>query len=93
MIVCSTDRKHLEKIRKIVEATLDITAQANVLFFEPDTLFLYLDQQTAKELNKEERVKGYRVKVEYNALPDEVSKAKRNIVLKSVSKSVRKSKN
>ena len=90
VIICSQDRKHLEKIRKFVEATLDITAQTNVLFFEPDALFLYLDQQTAKELNKEERVKGYRVKVEYNAMPEEVSQAKRNDILKNVSESIKK---
>lgn len=88
VIVCSTDRKHLEKIRKIVEATLESPIQTNVLYFEPDALFLFLDQQAAQEMSGEERVKGYRVKVEYNALPEDVSKAKRDNILKSVSASI-----
>jgi len=92
VIVCSTDRKHLEKIRKIVETSLEPSLQTSILFFEPDALFLYLDQQTAKEMNTEVRIKGYRVKVEYNAIPDDVSKAKRDNVMKSVSESLRKGK-
>src|ERR1022692_3437297 len=67
VVVCSTDRKHLEKIRKIVEKTLNVASQAGVLFFEPEALFLYLDQRTAEEKSGEERMKGYRVKIEYSA--------------------------
>jgi len=86
VIICSADSKHLGSVKKFILEQLE--TESNVLFLEPESLFVFLDQQTAKELNKEERMRGYRVKVEYNALPDEVSKAKRDIVLKSVSESI-----
>jgi len=92
VIVCSQDRKHLEKIRKIVETTLDPLIQTNVLLFEPEALFLYLDQRTAEEKSGEERVKGYRVKIEYSALPEDIAKAKDETIYTAVSDSERKKK-
>jgi len=92
VIICSTDRKHLEKIRKITESNLDSITLANVLFFDPESLFLYLDQRTAETMSGEERVKGYRVKVEYSALPEDIAKAKHETIFTAVSDSDRKKK-
>ena len=92
VIVCSTDRKHLEKIRKIVASTLDPLIQKSVLLFEPEALFLYLDQRTAETMSGEERVKGYRVKVEYSALPEDIAKAKHETIFTALSDSERKKK-
>jgi len=92
VVVCSADRKHLEKIQKFVENTLEPIHLPNVLFYEPEALFLYLDQQTAKEMSGEERVKGYRVKVEYDAVSDTEAKQKQASILKAVSDASRKGK-
>jgi len=90
VIVCSADTKHLEKVKKFV--TEQLSFDSNILFLEPEALFLYLDQQTANELTKEDRVKGYRVKVEYNAVSENDAQAKRTTILKSVADSLKSKK-
>jgi hypothetical protein len=61
-----------------------------VLFFEPDELFLFLDEQTAKKVSKEERVKGYRVKVQYQAVSDVDKKKKREAVAQVIGQALRR---
>ena len=90
VIACSKDKKTLEKIRKQVESKLSKTIQNKIYIFDPDSLFLYLDQQSAKEASTEERVKGYRVKVSYNAVSESEAKAKQDSILKVVTDSARK---
>jgi hypothetical protein len=93
IVVCSSDKKNLEKIQKKVYDTLDATVHSKVLLVEPDGLFLYLDQQNAKEASKEERIKGYRVKVEYNAIPQREAEQRKESVVKVIADSIRRNKN
>ncbi len=93
VIACSNDKKTLEKIGKQVKEKLDAPSQAKVFMFEPEAFFLYLDKQVAQESNKEERIKGYRVKVEYNALPENEATQKRENIIRSVSDSMKKKNN
>jgi len=92
VIVCSNDKRNLEKIRKIVANTLPRTMQEKVHALEPDALFMYLDQQSANENNTEERFKGYRVKVNYSAEAEDDTKHIKNTILKAVTKSSKKDK-
>ena len=57
---------------------------------DSDILFYFLDQQIASESNKEERIKGYRVKVEYNAVSSKVEQHKKESIIKTVTESFRK---
>jgi hypothetical protein len=43
-------------------------------------LFSYLETEAATLAGKEERVKGYKVKVQYQALEEEEKKAKREAI-------------
>ena len=43
-------------------------------------LFILRDEQVAKEASREERVKGYRVKVQHQAISDVEKKKKREAV-------------
>jgi hypothetical protein len=54
--------------------------QNKILFFEPENLFLFLDQLAAQELSRGERVKRYRVKVQCQAVPEAERKKKREVV-------------
>jgi len=92
IIVCSKDRKILETVWKIVETTLDFVTKSKILFLDPKGLLLYLDQLAANELSSEQIIKGYRVKVEYTAVPEDVAKAKLNSILKILTDSIRREK-
>ena len=76
----------------MVEEKLSQAAAAKILTFEPEDLFLYLDQQVAQDMSGEERIKGYRVKTEYKAVPQEEALQKKENILKAVADSIRKTK-
>jgi len=83
VVVCATDRKRLEKIQSLAVRSLDSAEQTKVLFFEPEALFFYLEEKVETEASgkvKETRVKGYRVKVQYQAISDAEKKKKREAV-------------
>ncbi len=61
-----------------------------VLFFQPEELILFLEQDAAVELTKEERVKGYQVKVQYQATSDEKKKAKRGAVAQVIVQAIKR---
>jgi TraM recognition site of TraD and TraG len=90
VIICSTDKKNLVKIQKLIEQKLDAAVQSKVLTLVPDELFLYLSQQIAKEESTEERINGFRVKVSYNAVPQEAAKQKKEQIVKTIINSMRK---
>ncbi|MEN9582476.1 MAG: hypothetical protein RL641_430 [Candidatus Parcubacteria bacterium] len=92
VIVCSNDKKNLDRIQALAKEKLSKTLFERVLMLEPEALFLYLDQQVASESNKDERIKGYRVKVEYTAVPPKEMHHKKDSILKTISESMRKKK-
>jgi hypothetical protein len=48
------------------------------------------NEQAAKEVNREERVKGYRVKVQYSAISDVEKKMKRDAVAQVIGQALRR---
>jgi hypothetical protein len=48
------------------------------------------NEQAAKEVNREERVKGYRVKVQYQAVTDADKKRKREAVAQVIGQALRR---
>jgi hypothetical protein len=92
VVECSTDTKTLENIRKAIELNLSATAQKKILVFTPDELFLYLDKQVAKDASSETLIKGYRVKVEYDAVSEEDMKKKRDTISQVVVNSLKNTK-
>lgn len=92
VVECSTERKTLENIRKAVEQNLPEKAQEKILIIEPEGLFLFLDKEIAKDASSETLIKGYRVKVEYDAVSENEMEKKRSDILQVVSESIRKRK-
>lgn len=91
VIVCSNDKKTLEKIEDKIEQNLK-AHKSKILTLEPDGLFLFLDKEIAKDGSTEKLMKGYRVKVEYNAPPTNVAEQKKDNVMKTISNSMQKKK-
>jgi hypothetical protein len=84
VVSCSTDKKTLERIRKAIKQNVSPKDQEKIMVVMPDELFNYLDTQVAKEASSEKLIKGYRVKVEYDALSDEDMDKKRAAIGKAV---------
>jgi len=78
IVAVAKDVKSARSMRKKIEQSLNETLRKKVLLLETDGLFLYLDKEIAKEATTEKRVKGYRVKVEYEAVSEKEMQTKRD---------------
>ncbi|MEO8086222.1 MAG: type IV secretion system DNA-binding domain-containing protein [Bacteroidota bacterium] len=92
VVECSTDMKVIEKMKKQVAVKLNPTTQAKVLVTDPNSFFQYLDTEIAKDASTETRMKGYRVKVEYGAVPQEDMNRKKESISKAVLESLQRKK-
>jgi hypothetical protein len=92
VILCSPEKKTLENVRSLVSERLNKSDQAKVLFLQPEELLHYLNELEAAEQSKEERVKGYRVKVQYKATKEEEKKAKREAVAQVILQAMKRMK-
>ena len=88
VIVCASDRKKLYKINGYTTERLNRSECEKVSYFEPEALFAYLDEQVAQAAIKEERVKGYRVKLQYQPMDESERSKKRESVAKIVLRSI-----
>jgi len=84
VVLCAPDKKALEKIRSLTSQRLNDQEQGRVFFLNTDELFFFLEEEAAKEAGKEERVKGYRVKVKYQPVNAAEKQTKREAVAKVI---------
>ena len=75
-----------------MQSTLPIETQKRVFFFNPEELISFLDQQLIHESSGETKVKGYRVKVEFDSISPLEMAEKRNSVAKMIFDSFKKNK-
>lgn len=80
VIFYSPEKKTLRKVKKLTAQKLKESDLEKVLFFQLGELLFYLEEQVAGEASKEERVKGYKVKVQYQPVREEEKKTKREAV-------------
>jgi hypothetical protein len=80
VVLCSPERKVLESVNSLVAQSISEPDQKKVLFFQPDELFFFLEEKAAAEACKEDRIKGYRVRVQYQPVRESEKKAKREAV-------------
>lgn len=90
VVACSNEKKNLEGIKRKIEASLDMAMKSKVLIFEPEQLFQYLDQEVAKDATTESRMKGYRIKVEYDPLTENEQKSKEKSIAQVILSSRKK---
>ena len=83
------DEKRLAKVEKAMRAALLPDELSKTNFVTPDSLFAILESLDAKDASKEETVRGYKVKVNYQAV-DELAKADRSAVISKVIATARK---
>lgn len=91
VVECSSEKKTLDNIRKKIEEVFDAEKKKKVLVFEPEQLFQFLDTEVAKDATTEVKVKGYRVKVQYN--PDPNAEMKKEAISRTVFDAINKKRN
>jgi len=80
VILCSPEKNNLEKIKSLALQKIKASDQDKVHFLQPDNLYFYLEQEAAAMSGREERVKGYRVKVQYQPVAETEKNSKREAV-------------
>lgn len=84
IIPCSNDSKVVARMMTKIETKFNATDVKKIRPMTPDTLFLFLDSEIAKEASTETRYKGFRVKVDYSAVSDEEMNRKRDAIARSM---------
>jgi hypothetical protein len=82
VLFCSTEKKRLEAMKKLITEKLKLKFSSNVFLFLPDEIILFFENETTNEikLQSENIVKGYRVKVEYKTISESQKKEKQEVV-------------
>jgi len=92
IVHCSPDAKTLESVKVLAENKLSQPDMQKVLFFQPEDLFFYLEKEAAEAASEEARVKGYKVKVQYQPIKEEEKKAKREAVAQVILQAMKRMK-
>lgn len=84
VVMCSPQRKSLEKIRNLCAAEMSQSDGQKVLFLEPDELILFFEEEAARSAGKTGTVKGYKVKLNYQPLKEADKLTKREAITKAI---------
>jgi hypothetical protein len=80
VIAIAANAKALHRLQKAAEAALSAQALGQVRFLQPEEFIAYLDELSASEASREETVRGYRVKVNYQPLSAEEAERRRQAI-------------
>lgn len=92
VILCSPEKKALEKIRNLCTKKLAEPELQRVLFLEPDALVMFFEEEAAKNAGKTGKVKGYKVKLNFQPQSEAEKKSKRQAVAQVVLQSFKRDK-
>jgi hypothetical protein len=90
VILCSADKRTLTKVKALAAQRLQAAEREKVLLHGPEELLLYLQQEGTREVASEERVRGYRVKVQYIPVEEAERKAKREAMSQVIIQAMRR---
>jgi len=93
IVLCSPDRKTLESVRVLAEKNLSQVEMEKVVFFHPEDIFFYLEKEAAEAASEEARVRGYKVKVQYQPVNEAEKKVKREAVANVIIQALKRMKN
>ena len=92
IVSLSGDIKQLERIKKKCSTGIAEFEKHPVLFFTPDALFSFLDENVKEKVPEEKHMKGYRINVTYDAITKEEMERKRASVAKVIINTMRRHK-
>jgi hypothetical protein len=79
VVVCSPDKKVLNKIRSKANDGFNEQEKEKILYLQPEEIYNFLENGPLPE-TKEETIKGFKVKVNYQAVKEDEKMAKRDAV-------------
>jgi hypothetical protein len=92
VVVCSDEKKRLERLQVLASKTFGPDDASRLSFLEPQELFAFLERPDRKSAVEEKRIKGYRVKVEYQDVHESERRNKRDGVVQVILQSMRRMK-
>ena len=84
VILCSNEKKTLDKVKKLASKNLKKPERQKVLFLLRDGVFAYLEQEAAKAETAVQRIKGYLVESHHEPVSEEKQEAKRKSIAKAL---------
>ena len=90
VILCAIDKTSLQKLKKVITKELKEADLERVLFLESTELLLHLAQQASTNPVTEKRIKGYKVKVQHQAVTEADEKTRREDIAKVLSDAMRR---
>ncbi len=89
IVICSPDKRILKKVALLAGEGIDEADRKKVLYLQPDEIYSFLEIESLGG-SKEEKVKGYKVKVNYQPLKDADKSAKRAAVSQVIAKALQR---
>jgi hypothetical protein len=77
VVLCFPEREALQKVERLVSRKLKEPEKKRVLFFQPEELFFFLEREVASLAGREERISGYKVKVNFQPVAEGEKAARR----------------
>jgi hypothetical protein len=90
VLAISSDARRLGKLRRMVEPRIPEADRPRVRFFLPEELFAFLQELEVQHLNKEQTVRGYKVKTTLRPVSSDEGRGRRDAVSQVVAKSMRR---
>ncbi len=90
IVLLTHERKKLNQIRRLVQETINDDDQQRIHYLLPEEFITFLDAKSAKRLENEKTVRGYRVKVKYKAGDPKEQKQKQEAIAKLIIDSMKK---
>ena len=90
VVLCSPRKRTLDKVKALVSQELEESDREKVLLLQPEELFFHLAEEAAAEPAREERVKGYRVRVRHQPLGEAEEKQKREAIAQVIIQALRR---
>lgn len=90
IVVISTERANLRKVKKLVEESINERDRNRVWFMLPDELLAFLESQQPQSPDQEETVLGYKVRVKYRAVTDTETRLRKQAIAQTILKTIKR---
>jgi hypothetical protein len=91
LLICS-DRKMLTKAKEAVALALGEEKALRVQLLSPEELFPFLEAIEAKDAGREETVRGYKVKVQYQAVSEKEKSSRKQAIAQTIHQALKRMK-
>ncbi len=90
VILLSSDRKAVKKMKAFISEKLEPENRDKILFLVPDEFVAFLEETDAQAAGTVETVRGYKVKVQYQAVDEVEKKTRRNAIAQVISQAMKR---